>query len=272
MEASITRPLISDYSDPVVYMSEMLAYRKNSTPGFSVTQFSKTLRRLSPSLVSLILKKQRRITIDRIDEIAKLIDLSSSEKFFFKNLIEGNEKQNPQQISLPKFKRKEVSPHILNDWLNIYVKDHFKLESVQKNPKLIYQKLAHIAPPKRIEKAFSFLLKHGHLRRNLEGHIVTETPLTVTDQKVPNKKVKNFHKNALKMAKNNIDFYETHKRYANTATVALTKKRYEELITLIDEFTEKFKVFAEHEDSNDSPDQIYQLIVNLSPTGGKTDD
>lgn len=268
----LERPLISDYSDPVLYLAEMLTYRKASSKAFTVAKFSKNLRRVSPSLVSLILKKKRRITIDRAEELSKLLDLSSSEKFFFKNLIESDGLPQPEQVALPKVKRKEVSSHILNDWLNIYVKDHFKLDVIQKNPKLLYKKLAHIAPPKRIDKALSFLLKEGHLRRNLEGHILPETPLAVMDQKVSNKKVRNFHKNALKLAKNNIDFFEVNQRYANTATIALTERRYEELIGLIEEFTEKFKVFAEEENASEKPDQIYQMIINLSPTGSKIND
>ncbi|MGH1468095.1 MAG: TIGR02147 family protein [Bdellovibrionales bacterium] len=271
-EKVLKRPLVSNYSDPVLYLSEMISYRKLQSPGFTVAKFSKNLRRVSPSLVSLILKRKRRITIDRVEELSKLLDLSSSEKFFFKNLIESDGEASPEKITLPKIKRKEIGSHILSDWLNIYVKDHFKLKQVQSNPRLLYKKLAHIAPPKRIDKALSFLLKEGHLRRDLEGRIFPEVPLAIADQKISSQKVKNFHKNALKLAKNNIDFFEVDERYANTATIALTEKRYEELVGLIDEFTEKFKAFAEVEDSSEKPDQIYQLIVNLSPTGSKIDE
>ncbi len=223
-------------------------------------------------MVSLILKKKRRITLDRVDELSKLMDLSSSERFFFKNLIESEGLPASEKMRPPQQKRKEVSSHILNDWLNIYVKDHFKLKVIQEKPNLLYKKLAHIAPPKRIDKALSFLLKAGHLRRDLDGRITPETPLAVVDQKISNKKVKSFHKNALKLAKDSIDFFEVNQRYANTATIALTEKRYEELIGLIDEFTEKFKDFAETEDASENPDQIYQLIINLSPTGSKTNE
>jgi len=175
-------------------------------------------------------------------------------------------------MSLPKLKRKDVGTHILSDWLNLYVKNHFQLTPVQTNPKALHKMLAHIASPQRIDRAVSFLLREGHLKRTMDGRTVPDVPLTVTDPRVSNVKIKRFHKNALKIAKDSIDFYETDKRYANTATMALSKKRYEELTVLIDEFTEKLKAFSESKPENDQSEQIYQMIINLSPVGGKTDD
>jgi|GEM_PF-6436038 len=87
VKKEVQRPLISQFNDPVEFMQEMIRYRKKSVKGFSVATFSKSLRRLSPSLISLILKRQRRINLDRVDEIAKLLDLSASEKFVFKNWV-----------------------------------------------------------------------------------------------------------------------------------------------------------------------------------------
>lgn len=273
VDSQLERPLISNFDDPAKFMKAMISYRKKAEPGFSVASFSKNLRRLSPSLISLILKNERRITFDRIDEIAKLLDLTAPEKFVFKNWVEGaSAEAELETVNLPQVRRKEVGTHILNDWLNLYVKNHFKLKSVQKNSKALHKILAHIASPKRIDRAVSFLLREGHLKLTMDGRTVPDAPLTVTDPRVSNSKIRRFHKNALKIAKDSIDFYETDKRYANTATFALSKKRYEELTALIDEFAEKLKDFSESTPDTDEKEQIYQMIVNLSPVGGKTDD
>lgn len=91
MNEFVRRPIISEFEDPVEYLREMLEYRRQAEPSFSVSRASQPLRRVSSTLVSLILRGRRRITLDRTDEFAQLMDLSSSEKFYFKNWIENKE-------------------------------------------------------------------------------------------------------------------------------------------------------------------------------------
>lgn len=280
MDIEIKKPQITHFKSPEDYILEMINFLKHSENGFSVAQETKTLRKVSPTLVSLILKGKRKLTLDRIDEFSKLLRLNVAEKFYLKNWIEGNEPNSVNQESAANrtngASRKEVSVHILNDWLNLYVKDCFEIKAVQKNPNLIFKKLANIAPPSRIQKSLNFLLKHGYLRRTSSNTIVLDTPLTVTDPKVCHQKIRNFHKNALKLARTNMDLFPATERFANTATIALNSKKYAELVAMIEEFSLKFQKFSEScskdiEDTAQDPIAIYQLLFNLSPTGGKQD-
>lgn len=269
METEKIRPTISEYKDPIEFMREMIQFRKTTEPQFSVMRATQGLRRVSPTLISLILQKKRKITFDRVDELAKLLNLNSAEKFYFKNWLEGLDNSSttseaPQ--SAPK--RKDVSISLFSDWLNVYVKDLFKLPKVQKNPDLLFYRLASVAKRKRIEKSLAFLLREGYLRKRLDGRIVVESNLAVQDTGVPNKKVREFHKAGLNLARLAIDQYSTSERLANTATIALNESTHKELLDLIAEFGEKFKSLAEKElNSNQDPSQLYQLIVNLSPIG-----
>lgn len=292
MKEIVTRPLITDFKLPEDFVSDMIRYRKSNEVSFSVSKETKTLRKISSTLVSLILSKKRKLTLDRVDDFCKLLKLNTSEKFYLKNWLESIEVKDKSDesdsYSLKKesefrqTKRKETSVHILNDWLNLYVKDCFELNEVQKKPELIYKKLANVAQPPRIKKSLDFLLKHGYLRRKPNGTIVLDTPLTVTDPKVASSKIRSFHKNALKLAKVNMDIYSTSERLANTATIALTKSKYQELVQLIEEFSEKLQQFSENSSSDILKNknisnqnevlQIYQLIINLSPVGGKHND
>lgn len=189
MEEYLKRPIISEFQDPVDYLREMLEYRRQEDPSFSVSRASQPLRRVSSTLVSLILKGRRRITIDRTDEFAQLLDLSSSEKFYFKNWIENNERHPPpppeSSDPIGHRQRKNVSTSLLNDWINVYVKDLFQLARIRENPDLVYQQLATVASPSRIEKALRFLLREGHLRRTMGGKIELETKLAVADPGFP---------------------------------------------------------------------------------------
>lgn len=269
---SLKRPIISDFQDPVEFMRAMIEYRKKTERSFSVHAATASLRKVSPALVSLILKKQRKITLDRVEEIAKLLQLNASEKIYFKNWLERNERgaeESDKPGDANSRQRKEVSTHILSDWINVYVKDCFQLEKVQKQPSLVHQYLASYAHPKRIDKAIEFLLREGHLRRTMDGRIVVEANLAVADPKVPSKKIRQFHKGAMGVAKTALDLFPPTERLANTLIMPLNEKSYADLTELIREFSERLQDFAAQ---NQEPgERLYQLIVNLSPTGGKVE-
>lgn len=275
----LARPSISAYQDPIEFLKAMLAFRKTTEKSFSVHIATSTLRRVSPSLVSLVLKRKRKITLDRCDEFSKLMQLNAREKVYFKSWIarlETADGKSPDTLSavLSSFdedqnNRKEVGTHLLSDWINVYVKDCFQLPMVQKNPELIYQYLASHAEPRRIKKSFEFLLKEGYLRRKMDGSIVVETNLAVANPQVPSKKIRQFHKGAFAVAKSALDMFPPQERMANTLIVPLNPKTYEQLTELIEEFSEKLQQFAAN---NQEPgERLYQLILNLSPTGGKVE-
>lgn len=271
MKKTAPRPQINNYANLEGYIKDMISYRKKTEPSFSVLAATKSLRKVSPSLISLIVSKKRKISIDRLDELAKLLNLNAAEKYYFKNRLEGTYAQLPSSPPTQKQqKRKEVGTHLLTDWLNVYVKDSFQLPRIQSNPDLIYSHLSALAPAKRIKKSLDFLLKNGYLKKTPDGKVVIDTTLTTSDPKVSDKKIRAFHKNALKLAKTNIDLFSIEERLANTATIALTPKKYRELMSLIEDFAEAFKNFAEKETEATSEEniQVYQLILNLSPIGG----
>lgn len=266
-KSTTERPVLADFDEPVDFLRAMIEYLKAVDPSFTIVKATKNLRKVSPALVTLVMQKKRQLTLDRIEEFSKLFRLTVSEKTYLRLWIE--KRQNPEENKEGKpglqKNRKEVSEHILKDWINVYVKDCFQIPEVQSQPELVYRQLANIAQPHRIGKAIEFLLQEGHLRKTLDGKIVTETPLTVTDPQVSMEKIRKFHIGALSVAKAALESHPVSERYANTFIMPLDEKQYQELIQLIQEFAEKMKDFA----SQSSGPRLYQLIINASPTGGK---
>jgi uncharacterized protein (TIGR02147 family) len=253
-------------------MADMLAFFRGTDPKFSVHAATKNLRRVSPALVTLVLKRKRRLTQDRAEEFAKLLKLDAAEGFYFKNWIAnlgGVDFVETSKTTKSKgYSRREVSTSILNDWINIFVKDSFQIPDIQKDPKKIYQRLAHLTNAQRIDRSLKFLLKEGHLRRKLNGEIVLNENLSVADPKVPNKKIRQFHKGALKVAQLAIDLFPPEERLANALILPLDEERYKELMQMIEAFAESLKHFAAQDIEN--PKQLYQILINLSPVGVNT--
>jgi hypothetical protein len=300
----LLRPNIEDFSDPISFVEAMLAFRKKAERGFSILRATSRLRRISPALVSLVIARKRTLTTDRADEFSKLLGLTAAERHFFKAWIDdtgasgsgsgsGSSKSKfdqprdaletpaTQSAAVPaplrgsstslsrgeRRNRKDVSTHILKDWLNVYVKDLFQFQEVQREPALAEKMLLHIASPKRIRASIDFLMREGHLRKTLDGRIVLDTPLSVADPKIPSQKIRAFHKAALGIAQKAIDRVPPTERMANTLIVPVNEKSYRELLDLIEEFGEKLKDFAASHPDDGSV--LYQLLVNASPVGGK---
>lgn len=263
----MNRPTISEYTSPANYIRDMIQFRKKTEAGFSVYKVTKNLRRISPALVSLVIQEKRKITLDRVDEFARLLDLNTTEKFFFKNWVGGMAGKDFLESAATPRSRKIASTSILNDWINVYVKDLFLIPAVQKDPSLAEKQMLSVATPSRVRKAIEFLLREGHLRKTLDGSIVIDTTLVVTDPGVPNKKIRQFHKSALSLAKLALDLYGTDERLANTVLLALDEKRHDELRQLFKEFAERLQDFASQE--TPAAGRLYQILLNLSPVGGK---
>ena len=279
MNTTDSRPQIQQYQEPSAYVADMLTYRRAQQPAFSVYRSCQGLRRISPALVSLVVAKKRSLTLDRVDEFARLLEMTALEKIYMKDWLARLQAQKtgtplghgPGSVGVASGavsrSRKDVSPHILTDWVNAYVKDCFQIPEICKNPKLIYAQLANIASQKRIDRAISFLLKEGHLRRTLDGRIEVEVNLTSSESPLPSQKIRNFHKASLQLAKNAIEQVPPTERFANSLVIPLDENGYQEILQLIKEFSEKLQEYAS-EQKNPGP-RLYQILVNASPTGGK---
>lgn len=267
------RPIISEYSGLPEFLRDMLRFRKAQQRNFSVLQMTKKLRKVSPTLVSLLLKGERKLTTDRAPELAKLLGLSAQEKQYF---IDWIARINGEQPTVEKGlaniarlpQRKNATTHLLKDWINVYVKDAFQLKMVKENSELIYGLLAGVASKSRIDSAIHFLLRHGYLKRSESGIIEIDTPLHSVDEKIPSQKIRDFHKGALGIATKAIEDIPPSKRYANAMILPLDESSYQQLVEIIAETAERLQQFAEGCPQGDA---LYQVIINLSPTGGVHD-
>jgi uncharacterized protein (TIGR02147 family) len=249
----------------------MLEYLRAAEDNFSVVEATRHLRKVSPALVSLVVKNKRSLTFDRVDEFAKLLRLNSTERHLLRSWIAGKESRNPAAYAGSESpsrndSRKEVGENLLSDWLNVYVKDFFKIPAVQKQPALLYKLLGHISTPKRIDKSLNFLFREGYLRRTLDGRVIIDTNLAVADPKVPSHKIRQSHKAALNLARIGIDLYNPKQRWANALILHLNAQSKAELVDLFQEFAEKLQDFAAAH--SEDGDQLYQVLLNICPVGG----
>ena len=264
------RPVIFDYRALLPYLQAMIQWRKGSDSSFSIRRETAKLRRCSPALVTQVLKGKRKLTPERVEDFAQLFKLTPEEKNYLEQWVSLSEVSDlMKSIARPERKRKEGQNHLLSNWLNVYIKDACRLKGFREDPMTIYRLLGGIASPNQIERSLRFLLHEGFLRRTLDGRIVENDLLVTTTDEIPDKKIKEFHRKALEIAKRGMNLYPVSKRRQSALVLALNESSLEELKQVLKEFYEKLLAFAEQHPKDD--EQLYQVIINLCPIGGESD-
>lgn len=264
------RPVISDYGAVSEYLHSVFEWKKRNTPAFSIRKAIGEGRGCSPALVTQVLKGKRSLTLERVPQFASILGLTRTEARQLERRVKaervlGSAPEAERVISRSR-KRSGPQNHLLQDWLNVYVKDLFGLKSSRSDLNSVHRALSTIASRERVARSLSFLLKNGYLRKTLQGAIVKNEHLVQTTDDLPNQKIRSFHKQALSIAKNGIDLYPPERRRASALTIALTDEGADELRELLKEFYERLMTFTETHASDEG--KLYQVLMHLTPIGG----
>ncbi len=264
------RPVIFDYRAIHHYVKDMIAWRKSSDGAFSIRKETRGLYRCSPALVSEVTRGRRRLTLDRVDAFSKLLLLQPEERTYlgeWVGLHPGRNSSLPPASTIPTpRKRRTTKNHLLSHWLNVYVKDSVRLKDFAPDATVIFRLLGGLASIRQIERSLSFLFREGFLRKTLEGKTVEDSPLVMTTDEQLDKKIQAFHKHALQLARRGIGLYPLEQRRESVVVLPVNRAHLPELKRLLKDFYEKVLVFAETHTQDD--EQLYQVILNLSPIGG----
>ena len=273
-EGSRARPIVYDYGAARDFFHDLLAHYK-TTSSFSVRQRLQTIAGCSPALVSQVLAGKRRLTRDQLPSFAKLFKLNSFEfEFIDKNLRGDIWSRNsnagvPQTDASQSRVSRKTQNHVLSSWLNVYVKDLVHLKGFSLETKVLHKMLMGIASPQKIDRSAAFLLREGFWRRTPAGKIVPEDAALVSTNEIANEKIRDFHKQALKLAQRGLDIFPATRRKASTVLVSLDQEKIPELRSLLDSFQNQLLKFIE--DNPHGSDELFQVALHLTPVGGKND-
>lgn len=262
-----TRPVVYDFATPPAFLRALAEYYRRTDIGFSIRKKLKGTDACSPATISLVLNEQRRLTRDLFPVFAQVFNLTSSEVEYIDGLLKA---QRPfiaapnAQVTRPP----ERAPrnHLLNDWLNVYVKDCVHLRSFQPSAATVYRLLGGVAPARRIQRSIDFLYREGFWRKTQTGKTVPDENTVVTSSGLPVPKIRQFHKAALNIAKEGLDRYPPGRRKAYSTIISVDKDSLEELRTLVDRFHKDLRDFIEKHP--EGRDQLCQVTIHMTPLGG----
>ena len=266
--ANLIRPVVFDYRSSADFFRDMMFYQKKRNPKFSIRKKLKDHKCCSPALVSQVLKQKRRLTRDQLPIFGSVFSLNATELEFIDQQLISERSPNVRKSAKGLSGEKKIriaKNHLLNDWLNVYVKDTCQLKGFRPEASTIHALLNGIASVNRISRSLAFLIREGFWRYNSRGQIVPEDPAVFTSDGPAHGKIRQFHKQALKLALRGLDIFPVERRRASTILLSVNKDSAEELRSLVHKFqNELFDFMEKHSNGNES---LYQVIIHLTPIG-----
>lgn len=269
MNDQINRPDMTLYDDPISYIGDMLGYLRRKNPLFSIKKKLKSIEDLSPTLVSLILKNKRKITVKKAPLFSELMELTNSESFMFENWIHTTVKSTWKYNEKSELAKIERPFHILKDWVNFYVRDAFYIKEIQKNPELIYELFSPTLDKQRISKSIDNLLESGILIRDADGTIFSNKEVSGVFTYKNNDEaalLQALLKEALNNAKEKLDISTSKDEVSSCFLNILTldKRAYADIKKLLNDFHLKLIEKFKYENSESQMDNIYQVYMNIT--------
>ncbi len=264
------RPYIYDFPEPADFLRALAAYHKQNTRAFSLRQQALRAKNCSPALVSLLLSGQRKIRRDHLGALTKILLLQPFEAAHIDRLVsEPTREVSGAPRAEKKRGRRQPQNHLFRDWVNVYVKDCCQLRNFLPEPRRISQLLGGLVNERRIARAIDFLLAQGFWRYDTRGRIVPNEALVVSTHDIPNDQIREMHARALKLASRGLQEIPSSRRMASTVVLTVNQNSLAELRNLITKFQQElFDFVEEHPNGNE---QLCQVVMHMTPMGGKND-
>ncbi len=265
----INRPIVYDYESISGFLREIVIYNKSRLKSYSLRRAISQVKGCSTSLVSQVLNNKRRLTRDQLPLFSHIFMLNETEVEYIDKQLKGQIKKiNTDQLKPRKIEK--ISNHILKDWINVYVKDTCELSSFKLDAKTIYHLLGEIAPVKRIQRSMDYLLYEGFWKKSQNEEVKVNETAVETTCDIPSKKIKQFHRKSLDIAKRGLEVYPTNQRFVSRHLLSVDQNAKAELNLMIRKFQQEIKDFIEAHPGGD--EELLQINLCMIPIGGVTND
>jgi uncharacterized protein (TIGR02147 family) len=274
-------PNIFNYHDYRAYLRDMLHFYKKT----KVTNRKLSLRKLatklkvSPSLISMILSKERNLTEDLAEKLAYEFALNGQQASYLKILLslcdttdnETRVKAFQKLKRFHEFRKKnqtDIEAHqYIADWYNVVIREMVNLGDFSKDEKVIQEKLIETVPIDRIRKSLSFLSANGYILEDEKGHISADKKIDCSGG-IYKLSLSKFYEDILKVAAKSIYSTESDRRYLVGHTVALSKQKYDKVVQLIDKALKEIQGL----ESVGSNEAVYHISLMAFPLTKKRQD
>ena len=265
---------IFEYKDYRELLDNLFSEIKDRNPKVTHRSFNKALGFNSPNFVLQVIQKKKNLTEVSAERIAKALDFSKDEIFYFKNLVLLNQSTTiderqmyaHQMLRSRGFKRTnplaEAQYKYFTHWYYVAIKEMSHLPDFSENPEWIANRLFTKIPIKEIEKVLKELISLGFLKRNKTGKVVSVFDNVLTPDEVVSPFVAEIHREFITLGGESITRFHRETREIFSLTFPISRKSMKQVKDILQRFKMELAAVLSEEKN---PEAIYQANMQLFP-------
>lgn len=263
-------PEVYAYSEPHVYLRDVLAYKQKQNPLFSIRAWAKQMGFQCHTSLIFFLKGQRRIRPEHVERINRGLRLEGDQEKYLrlliqtKNVMSEKDKEdceaqlrmlvpspNETMLDVEKFK-------LVADWLHMAILEMTKLKDFKSESAWITARLKFAVPEHRVSDALN-RLQQLKLLAWVDGRLVKTNDRLTTPKDRASESIREHHRQVLTNAIDAIDTQSINERCYNACTMTIDVTKMEEAKKLILKFREDMTKLLEKNEG----DETYQFSMQL---------
>lgn len=267
-------PKVLDYLDYRAFLNDYWGWKRETNPRFSQRVFAKEvgLTAAGSSMLPAILKGRRNLSQNLRVKFSKALALPERESRYFDLLVQFNQAKSAveknfffSQLSQFRTSRahvlEEAQFEYFSNWYYSAVRNFFSMETRERNPARIAERLFPEVAPEKVEEAIKVLLKLEMIRKTANGYTITDKHVTTP----PNVKSAAAGQHVQEMARISMDVFKRSPpelRQYNTLMFTLSPAGFSALKERTKSFLEEVRDIL---DRDQGEDRIYTLNLQLFP-------
>lgn len=272
---------VFDYTDPRVYLIDVIKHKQNKNRSFSLRSFSKKMGLNNHGQISLIINNKRPLNLDIAKRLSSVLSFSPEEGYYFNLLILKQNALSPDEQSIYKNLLEKIKKNddfktltldefkFIANWYHIAILEMSTLPDFRATPEWISKRLRFKISETEISEAIRILI-------NLELLIycpaklclVRSAQILKTPNDIPSEAIQLFHMQSLENASQAIRSSQIEEREFSSYTMNIDKSK----IPLAKEMMRNFqRELANHLESSDGQNTFQFQMQFFSLTNDATD-
>jgi len=286
LENSITSslmPILSDYMDYRLFLTDYYQAKKNSTKAsvrpYSYAIFSAAADIKSPNYLKMIIEGKRNLSLDMVAKFAKACAFNKAQTDEFRLLVIFNQAEDPadrnyglkqlseyrveQKLKYGEFDRKVFEK--VPNWIGWIIYALVDQQGVTFEASQLRDLLRGKAAESEITEALENLIKSGELMRDPVTHIITKAKREEAPAEIPPDLVRKLQMQLMYLGLESLYQDKISEREFGSLTLSLTTKEFEDIKFKLRQFRKSL-----HKDNSiarmtSKGDRVYQLNLQLFP-------
>jgi uncharacterized protein (TIGR02147 family) len=275
-----TLPSVYDYIDFRAFLRDHFAASKRLLPQYSFRYFARRAGMSSSNFLKLVMDGKRNVGPTALEGFVRAMKLSDKEASFFRDLValaqaetvaERNRAFERVSANLRFRRARRLEGPLfkyLSRWYYPAIRELAARHDFREDAKWVGKQLLPPISTRQAKSALKTLEDLGLLVRDEDGKLVRGEPSLTTGHEVRSVVIPAYHRQMIERAAWAVDEVPPEERDVSAQTVCIRSSSLADLKDRIHRFREEM---LERCDSEEEPERVYQLCIQLFPLSRSPD-